>query len=118
MRTLNEDTDGVNCFCVVSLLFFFSLSSLVESDSGISNGVGVGLVEEADEVSMLFEMYAVVVCFSMIARVGESEKTRTYHRQKHFSPFRVHSRTTFERDPETVVPFCPNQDDSSCVDRK
>ena len=63
MRTLNEDTDGVNCFCVVSLLFFFSLSSLVESDSGISNGVGVGLVEEADdEVSMLFDMYAVVLC--------------------------------------------------------
>ena len=64
MRTLNEDTDGVNCFCVVSLLlFFFSLSSLVESDSGMSKGVGVGLVEEADdEVSMLFDMYAVVLC--------------------------------------------------------
>ena len=72
MRTLNEDTDGVNCFCVVTLLFFFSLSSLVESDSTASPTVSkVGLVEEADEVSMLFEMYAVVVCFSMIVRVSE-----------------------------------------------
>ena len=44
MRTLNEDTDGVNCFCCVS---FFSV---LASEPGIFNGVGVGpAVEDDDE---------------------------------------------------------------------
>ena len=76
-----------------------------------------GTRREADEVSMLFEMYAVVVCFSMIVRVSESEKTRR-DRQKHFSPFRCTLAYNFRTRSKTVVLSCPNQDDSSCVNRK